>query len=87
MTQPDRPSGRGMRTAPSPVKLFALEHALEVFQPENLRNGEAIERLHAARADAMVVAAYGLLLPQPAATMVITAISASSVADRLRRTR
>jgi len=66
LTQPDRPSGRGMRSTPSPVKVFALEHMLEVFQAENLRSPEASERLQVADADAIVVAAYGLLLPQSA---------------------
>jgi methionyl-tRNA formyltransferase len=63
LTQPDRPAGRGMRAAASPVKRFALEHGLPLFQPPSLKN-EA-ERVRAAHADALVVAAYGLLLPSP----------------------
>ncbi|MDP9154276.1 MAG: methionyl-tRNA formyltransferase [Pseudomonadota bacterium] len=72
LTQPDRPAGRGMKLATSPVKRFALEHALEVVQPTSLRrNGKypeeaaaAIERLKNTPHDVMVVAAYGLILPQ-----------------------
>ena len=64
LTQPDRPSGRGMRQAESPVKRFAQEHALAVFQPATLRNSESLARIVAARAQVLVVAAYGLLLPQ-----------------------
>jgi methionyl-tRNA formyltransferase len=63
LTQPDRPGGRGMRPLPSPVKRFAAERGLEVFQPESLKPAEAVERIRAARADALVVAAYGLILP------------------------
>jgi methionyl-tRNA formyltransferase len=63
LTQPDRPSGRGLRPATSAVKRLALERGLEVFQPQSLKTDDALERLAAARADVMVVAAYGLLLP------------------------
>ena len=64
LTQPDRPSGRGMAVQASPVKRFALEQGIEVFQPVSLRDIAAQERLRAAGADVMVVAAYGLILPQ-----------------------
>jgi len=64
LTQPDRPSGRGMRPAESAVKRLAREHALPVFQPATLRDSESLARITAARAQAIVVAAYGLLLPQ-----------------------
>jgi methionyl-tRNA formyltransferase len=72
LTQPDRPAGRGMKLAAGPVKHFALEHGLEVAQPTSLRrNGKfpeeaaaAIERLKHTPHDVMVVAAYGLILPQ-----------------------
>ena len=63
LTQPDRPSGRGMRAAPSPVKRFASAHGTEVFQPSGLKAPEQVERVRAARADALVVAAYGLIVP------------------------
>ncbi len=63
LTQPDRPSGRGMRAVPSAVKRFAAAQGIEVFQPASLKPSEHVERVRAARADALVVAAYGLILP------------------------
>lgn len=63
-TQPDRPSGRGKRLTPSPVKQLALEHALPVLQPPTLKNEEATAELARLNADVMVVVAYGLLLPK-----------------------
>jgi methionyl-tRNA formyltransferase len=72
LTQPDRPAGRGMKLHASPVKLFAQEHGLPVAQPRSLRlDGKypddaaaARQAIEAAQADVMVVAAYGLILPQ-----------------------
>ena len=72
LTQPDRPAGRGMKLQPSPVKQFAQAHGIAVAQPRSLRlDGKypedaaaAREALEQARADVMVVAAYGLILPQ-----------------------
>jgi methionyl-tRNA formyltransferase len=72
LTQPDRPAGRGMKLQPSPVKQFALQHGIPVAQPRSLRlDGKypddaaaAQAALQEARADVMVVAAYGLILPQ-----------------------
>src|SRR4029453_5913960 len=72
LTQPDRPAGRGMKLQASPVKRFALEHGLAVSHPRSLRlDGKSPDDAAAAklaideaRADAMVVAAYGLILPQ-----------------------
>jgi methionyl-tRNA formyltransferase len=64
LTQPDRPAGRGMKLTPSPVKQLALEHGLSVFQPATLKNPDAQQTITDARADVMVVAAYGLILPQ-----------------------
>ena len=65
LTQPDRPKGRGMQLTPSPVKQAALELGLRVAQPEKLRNNaEALQMLKEVEADVMVVAAYGLILPQ-----------------------
>ena len=72
LTQPDRPSGRGMALLPSPVKAFALEHGLPLAQPRGLRlDGKFPEdaaaaqaALRQARPEVMVVAAYGLLLPE-----------------------
>ena len=72
LSQPDRPAGRGMKLQASPVKQCALEHGIAVAQPRSLRlDGKFPEDAAAAReallqadADAMVVAAYGLILPQ-----------------------
>lgn len=64
LTQPDRPSGRGMALRASPVKQRALAAGIGVFQPPNLRDAAAQERIRAVGAEAMVVAAYGLILPQ-----------------------
>ena len=63
LTRPDRPAGRGQRPAPSAVKRFAVSRGLEIFQPESLKSPDAAARLHATRADAVVVAAYGMILP------------------------
>lgn len=63
-TQPDRPAGRGLPLAASPVKKRALSLGLPVEQPESLRDPEAPARLSGHSPDVMVVVAYGLLLPQ-----------------------
>jgi len=63
-TQPDRPSGRGRKLTPSPVKKLALEANIPVYQPETLKSEEDIKQLDALNADLMVVVAYGLMLPQ-----------------------
>jgi methionyl-tRNA formyltransferase len=72
LTQPDRPAGRGMKLQASPVKQFALQHGIALAQPRSLRlDGQypqdaaaARSALLAAQADALIVAAYGLILPQ-----------------------
>ncbi|MGE5450262.1 MAG: methionyl-tRNA formyltransferase [Acidobacteriota bacterium] len=72
LTQPDRPAGRGMKLQASPVKQLALEHGIAVAQPTSLKlDGKypdearaAQQALLAAQPDVMVVAAYGLILPQ-----------------------
>ncbi|MBK6355900.1 MAG: methionyl-tRNA formyltransferase [Betaproteobacteria bacterium] len=64
LTQPDRPAGRGMSLQPSAVKKVALENGIEVFQPLTLRDAEAQAKVAAVGAEVMVVAAYGLILPQ-----------------------
>jgi methionyl-tRNA formyltransferase len=72
LTQPDRPAGRGMKLQASPVKQLALKHGIAVAQPMSLKlDGKypqeaaaAQQSIAAAQADAMVVAAYGLILPQ-----------------------
>ncbi|MCK9510127.1 MAG: methionyl-tRNA formyltransferase [Pigmentiphaga sp.] len=71
LTQPDRPAGRGLKLQPSPVKQAALAHGAQVLQPRSLRldgrypddASAARDALLAARPEAMVVAAYGLILP------------------------
>jgi len=63
-TQPDRPAGRGRLLTASPVKQCALQHAVPVEQPLNFRSAETVQRLQQLKADVMVVAAYGLILPQ-----------------------
>ena len=64
LTQPDRPAGRGKRITASPVKLFAEEKSIPVMQPKTLRDDEVVAQLIALDADLMIVAAYGLILPQ-----------------------
>lgn len=64
LSQPDRPAGRGMQLQPSPVKKIALAHGIPVDQPEKLRTPEQQAALAAVKPDVLVVAAYGLLLPQ-----------------------
>ncbi len=64
VTQPDRPAGRGMKLTPSAVKSAALARGLPVAQPATLKTPEAQAELAAVNADVMVVAAYGLILPQ-----------------------
>ena len=72
LTQPDRPAGRGMKLQASPVKRYAQEHGIAVAQPPSLRRtgkypeeaAAALDLLRATPHDVMVVAAYGLLLPQ-----------------------
>jgi methionyl-tRNA formyltransferase len=64
LTQPDRPAGRGMALQPSAVKKLALVRGIEVFQPLTLKDAEAQARLASIQAEVMVVAAYGLILPQ-----------------------
>lgn len=65
LSQPDRPAGRGMQLQASAVKQVALAHGIEVLQPVSLKKEpEAVARLRATPMDAMVVAAYGLILPQ-----------------------
>lgn len=64
LTQPDRPAGRGMKSIASPVKLLAQQHHLIVMQPQTLKNSEIQMQLRQLNADVMVVAAYGLILPQ-----------------------
>lgn len=64
LTQPDRPAGRGMKLSASAVKTLAEKYHLPVYQPEKLRTAEQQAPLTAIAADVMIVAAYGLILPQ-----------------------
>jgi methionyl-tRNA formyltransferase len=64
LTQPDRPAGRGLAAARSPVKLVAERLGVPVHQPERLKDPSTHVPLREARADVLVVAAYGLILPQ-----------------------
>ena len=64
LTQPDRPAGRGMKLTPSAVKQAALARGLPVYQPTSLKTPEAQAAIATIGADVMVVAAYGLILPQ-----------------------
>jgi methionyl-tRNA formyltransferase len=66
VTQPDRPSGRGMRLQPSPVKRTALELGLRVGTPERCRDPSFLDKLREIRPCALLVAAYGQILPQAA---------------------
>ncbi len=63
-TQPDRPAGRGKKLRASPVKDYALAQSIEVRQPESLKDSGIAAEMAEFDADLMVVAAYGLILPQ-----------------------
>ncbi len=62
-TQPDKPKGRGMELAFSPVKELALQAGLPVFQPDKMRDGRALSILQQLQPDILVVVAYGRILP------------------------
>lgn len=63
LTQPDRPAGRGKHLRASPVKQLALQHGLDVLQPESLKDTGWQEKLVGLQPDLMVVVAYGLMIP------------------------
>ncbi|MDQ3180825.1 MAG: methionyl-tRNA formyltransferase [Acidobacteriota bacterium] len=63
-TQPDRPAGRGNKLAMPPVKEFALENNLEIFQPTKIKTAESLELFKSHQADVAVVVAYGKILPE-----------------------
>ena len=69
LTQPDRPAGRGLKLVPSAVKKVSQKHGLRVEQPLTLKNENARTLIAAAHADAMIVAAYGLMLPKDILTL------------------
>jgi methionyl-tRNA formyltransferase len=65
VTQPDKPKGRGLKPAPSPVAQYALEHGLPLLKPERLKgNEEFLETFRAASPEVAVTAAYGKILPK-----------------------
>jgi methionyl-tRNA formyltransferase len=64
LTQPDRPAGRGKKLTASPVKQYAAARGIPVLQPVSLRDEAAVAELRALRPDVLIVAAYGLILPQ-----------------------
>lgn len=63
ITQPDKPRGRGQKVADSPVKAVAVEHAVEVLQPDRLRDPDLIARVRQWQPDLGVVVAYGKMIP------------------------
>lgn len=63
VTQPDKQRGRGMAFTPTPVKAFAMEKGIRVFQPQSLRDEEAQRIIKDENADYIIVAAYGKILP------------------------
>ena len=62
-TQPDKKRGRGQKVTPSPVKIFAQERRLSVYQPERIRNEEFVAQLDALSPELIVVVAFGQILP------------------------
>lgn len=64
VTQPDKPKGRGKKMQFTPVKELALEHGIEVLQPEKVREPEVVEKLRSYGADLIAVTAFGQLLPE-----------------------
>lgn len=62
VSQPDRRAGRGRKMTPPPVAQWAIEHNIPLFQPESLRNPEAIHHLELQRSDLLIVVAYGEIL-------------------------
>lgn len=64
VTQPDKPKGRGYTLTPPPVKVYALEHGFEVFQPATLKDGAFAKTLEKLAPEMIVVVAYGKILPK-----------------------
>lgn len=63
-TQPDRPAGRGNKLTAPPVKEFAAQNNLPIFQPTKIKTAESLELFQSHRADAVIVVAYGRILPE-----------------------
>ena len=64
VTQPDRPKGRGMKVAESPIKTIALKKKLPLLQPATLKDEALVSQLKGYNADVFVVVAYGKILPE-----------------------
>ena len=65
LTQPDRPKGRGLEPAPSPVKQSALKHSLPIYQPEKIKSNEELRsKLEKIQPDAIIVVGYGRIIPK-----------------------
>ena len=64
VTQPDKPRGRGQKKSPSPVKVFAEEHGISVYQPKRVREDSFIAELEKIAPELIVVVAFGQILPQ-----------------------
>lgn len=71
VSQPDRPSGRGRKLAPTPTKVVALEHDIPVFQPTKVKTEETRAMLASVEPDVAVVAAYGRILPPQLLTLPV----------------
>ena len=65
VTPPDRPQGRGRKLAPPPAAAAARELGIELLQAENVNEGEALERIRAAKPSAVVVCAFGQIIREP----------------------
>lgn len=72
VTQPDRPAGRGQKLHVSPVKAFAIERGLPLFQPEDLHSVEALQCLSQISPDIIVVASYGVILKKEVRSLAKT---------------
>ena len=64
VTQPDKPKGRSYALTPSPVKVYAIEHGIDVYQPNTLRDEAFAELLDKLSPELIVVVAYGKILPE-----------------------
>jgi methionyl-tRNA formyltransferase len=65
VTRPDKPAGRGKKLQPPPIKMFADEHGLSIYQPKSLKKDEVVEQLKQFDAEIYVVVAYGGFIPTP----------------------
>ena len=64
VTQPDRPSGRGKRLTPTPIKVVAAAHNLPIYQPERVRHRDSVQALRELQPDVIIVVAFGQILPE-----------------------